>query len=314
MDTLFVKLEGVRRLEKSRLKEVLIRRGPDHTFGLTLTDSNVVTGFTHETNASVLCLGDQLREVGPTGEMGTVPLVHQRLDTLLERDYAHASHLVIHISRSDHHDGVGGAPSRGGGARGRGNAHYFATLRFLGADGGTASDEWATDTWIGTSPTHHFSWTRSIPSEASCAALSLCLERYLFDDSVIGVVKVPLDPPAIEGAQDFKRDDPPPAPPPPAPPPPAPPPPAPPPPAPPPPAPPPPAPSCLWSRWLPIVAPKGPVSNTEIVGEVLVSVRRYERCLSVGGETIESDEEQGEQMTNLPAQYKTQPIAPIREE
>ena len=56
------------------------------------------------------------------------------------------------------------------------------------------------------------------------------------------------------------------------------------------------------------------MSNTEIVGEVLVSVRRYERCLSVGGETIESDEEQGEQMTNLPAQYKTQPIAPIREE
>ena len=64
MDTLFLKVERLRRLYKGRLMNVQVRRGEDGTFGLGLTDDNEVSKFHHNANTGVLRVGDQVRQVG----------------------------------------------------------------------------------------------------------------------------------------------------------------------------------------------------------------------------------------------------------
>ena len=81
-ETLFVKVERVRRLHSARLVEVDVHRGEDGSFGIGLSDENVVTNFHHDTNAASLQLGDQVCKVD------SVSLVRERLAHLVQRQFA----------------------------------------------------------------------------------------------------------------------------------------------------------------------------------------------------------------------------------
>ena len=81
-ETLFVKVERVRRLHSARLVEVDMHRGEDGSFGIGLSDENVVTNFHHGTNAGSLQLGDQVCKVD------SVTLVRERLAHLVQRQFA----------------------------------------------------------------------------------------------------------------------------------------------------------------------------------------------------------------------------------
>ena len=83
-ETLFVKVERVRRLHKARLLEVEVHRGEDGSFGIGLSDENEIINFHHGTNAERLQLGDQVRKVGH------VLLVRERLALLVQRQFADA--------------------------------------------------------------------------------------------------------------------------------------------------------------------------------------------------------------------------------
>ena len=81
-ETLFVKVERVRRLHSARLVDVDVHRGEDGSFGIGLSDDNVVTNFHHSTNTASLQLGDQVCKVDG------VTLVRERLAHLVQRQFA----------------------------------------------------------------------------------------------------------------------------------------------------------------------------------------------------------------------------------
>jgi hypothetical protein len=81
-ETLFVKVERVRRLHSARLVDVDVHRGEDGSFGIGLSDENVLTNFHHPTNAVCLQLGDQVCKVDG------VTLVRERLAHLVQRQFA----------------------------------------------------------------------------------------------------------------------------------------------------------------------------------------------------------------------------------
>jgi len=81
-ETLFVKVERVRRPHSARLVEVDVHRGEDGSFGIGVSDENVVTNFHHATNAASLQLGDQVCKVD------SVSLVRERLAHLVQRQFA----------------------------------------------------------------------------------------------------------------------------------------------------------------------------------------------------------------------------------
>ena len=58
-ETLFLKVERVRRLHNARLTEVDVQRGEDGSFGIGLSDENEITNFHHETNAQLLQVGNR---------------------------------------------------------------------------------------------------------------------------------------------------------------------------------------------------------------------------------------------------------------
>ena len=81
-ETLFVKVERVRRLHSARLVDVDVHRGEDGSFGIGLSDDNVVTNFHHSKNTASLQLGDQVCKVDG------VTLVRERLAHLVQRQFA----------------------------------------------------------------------------------------------------------------------------------------------------------------------------------------------------------------------------------
>ena len=86
-ETLFVKVERVRRLHSARLVEVDVQRGEDGSFGIGLSDENIITNFHHATNAASLQLGDQVCKVD------SVALVRERLANLVQRQFADAQQV-----------------------------------------------------------------------------------------------------------------------------------------------------------------------------------------------------------------------------
>lgn len=89
-----MKIERLRRLQCADELVHTVRRGDDGTFGLGLSEDNEIVAFHHEQNADVLRLGDQVRSVGH------VPLVRERLATVLQRHFAEDETVELHISRS----------------------------------------------------------------------------------------------------------------------------------------------------------------------------------------------------------------------
>lgn len=76
----------------------------------------------------------------------------------------------------------------------------------------------------------------------------------------------------------------------------------------------------LSTRWLAMREPRGGRPGREIVGEALVTIRRYQRLLSVSpaapvpeSALLEEPSDDEEERKVLPAQHRTEPIAPIFE-
>ncbi len=128
-NTLFLKIERFRRLFPSRELEVEVSRGEDNTFGLGLSEDNMVKWFVHDTNSHVLQQGDQIRAVGG------VPLVRQKLADVFAEHFPDYQKVRITIARESI------KPERG--IR---NAEVFVSLQLLSKDGDEL-DEWLSDFW-----------------------------------------------------------------------------------------------------------------------------------------------------------------------
>ena len=128
-NTLFVKVDRLRRLCPSREHIITAKRGEDGTFGLSLSDDNAIVGFNHRENAGpdLLREGDQIRAVNDA------PLVREKLAALLERKFPGAGTVDLHISRKwgDPHNY---------------DDECFVALQMRDARGNEL-DEWVSDLW-----------------------------------------------------------------------------------------------------------------------------------------------------------------------
>mmetsp|Transcript_49769 Transcript_49769/g.82586 ORF Transcript_49769/g.82586 Transcript_49769/m.82586 type:complete len:274 (+) Transcript_49769:85-906(+) len=173
MDTLFVKIERLRRLHKCKLKAVKVQRGEDGTFGLGLSEDNVVFEFHHPTNDGVLQKGDQIRYVEH------VQLVRERLRAVIAREFAEVQTLTLHISRS-----VEKQPTPISG-------EVFSNLKLLRHDG-TAINECPSELWrVRPEAVWGACWTLPLPR--ATRAISLNFHRsLLLTDPLVGAVQIPL--------------------------------------------------------------------------------------------------------------------------
>ena len=172
-NTLFIKVERLRRLYRSDEHVFTVRRGEDDSFGLGLSEDNEIVTFYHEANSHVLRLGDQIRMVGNT------PLVRERLATLLQRQHAGEETVELHISRSTEE------PTRKNGN------DVFAALQLQTSDG-TEIDEWLSELWtLRTDAVWGTFWTLPIVGGSHAAWLGIH-ESNMFTEPLMGGVLLPL--------------------------------------------------------------------------------------------------------------------------
>lgn len=170
--TIFVKVERLRRLHRSDELVYTVRRGEDGTFGLGLSEDNEIVAFYHEQNTDVLRLGDQVRSVGD------VPLVRERLATLLQRHFPDDETVQLHISRSSEQ-----AQKRGG--------DVVATIELRTADGEDL-DDWSSEIWaLRTDAVWGTFWTLPILPRARTIWFGVH-ESNLFTEPLIGCVEIPI--------------------------------------------------------------------------------------------------------------------------
>lgn len=171
-NTLFIKVERLRRLHRSDELVYRVRRGEDGTFGLGLSEDNEIVHFFHEENADVLRLGDQVRSVGP------IPLVRERLATLLKRHHPEDETVELHISRSSEQ------PQKRGG-------DVFATLQ-LRTNFGEDLDEWMSELWsLRTDAVWGTFWTIPLPSNVHAVYIGIHYNK-LFTEPLLGWLVVPI--------------------------------------------------------------------------------------------------------------------------
>lgn len=152
--TLFIKVERLRRLHRSDERVFTVRRGEDGTFGLGLSEDNEIVTFYHEQNADVLRLGDQVRSVG------SIPLVRERLATLLQRHHPDDETVELHITRSCFDE----QPTEKGG-------DVFAAIELRTSDGDDI-DEWTSELWsLRTDAVWGTFWTLPILAVRSCCRI-----------------------------------------------------------------------------------------------------------------------------------------------
>lgn len=172
MEVVFLKIEKLRRLYPCERFSVQVQRGEDGTFGLGLTEDNEVVEFHHDRNVGALEQGDQICAVGDD------PLVRERLASLIERRWADADEVTLHITRA------AAAPKPATG-------EVFANLKVL-QHGGGSSSEWSTDLWrLRTSAVWGACWTVPMPSNVSCFELAVH-RSLLLTDPLLGKLELPL--------------------------------------------------------------------------------------------------------------------------
>lgn len=246
-NTLFVKVERLRRLFLSREQVVTAKRGEDGTFGLSLSEDNVITSFNHRENSGDLRVGDQIRAVADS------PLVREKLAALLERNFAGESSVPMHISRQ-----WGDPPKYD-------DEECFAALQLRDARG-EEIDEWASDLWsLRTDAVWGTFFTVPILPGTRTAWLAVHLS-HVFTEPLLGGVELDVD--------RLPRDS-------------------------------------LDTRWYSMRSEDSRRRESEIVGEVLLTLRKYYSSASVSYEQDlgeSSDEE-----PSGPVDHATEPLRPIPE-
>lgn len=172
-NTLFVKVERLRRLYPAQEHTFQVRRGEDNSFGLGLSEDNEVIHFYHLDNAGMLRIGDQVSAVG------RYPLVREKLAALLQRRFADDATVPLHISR--------GEPSSG-----KANGDAFMALQLRTADG-EEIEEWLSEIWeLRTDAVWGTFWTLPILPDARTVWVGLHLSK-LFTEPLLGCVEIPIE-------------------------------------------------------------------------------------------------------------------------
>ena len=169
---IFVKVERLRRLQNAEEFVHAVRRGEDGTFGLGLSEDNVIVKFYHEANTHVLRLGDQVRSVGD------IPLVREKLADVLQHHYADDETVELHYSRSSEQ------PQKRRG-------EVFAALQLRTAMG-DEMDEWVSDIWeLRTDAVWGTFWTLPIIPGAHTVWIGIH-ESNMFTEPLLGYVEIPI--------------------------------------------------------------------------------------------------------------------------
>uniref|UniRef100_A0A7S0P1K6 PDZ domain-containing protein n=1 Tax=Calcidiscus leptoporus TaxID=127549 RepID=A0A7S0P1K6_9EUKA len=245
-DTLFVKIERLRRLFRCTTLSVRVQRGEGGGFGLGLSEDNEILEFHHATNAQLLHIGDQVRSVND------VPLVRERLGTVLKRFFPDQNEVELAITRAVVEPRCF-------------SGEVFASLRALSTSGATVA-EWPSDLWKARPDVVWGAfWTVMLPPATRRASFALHRSLMLTD---------PLYGHAVLDFSALDADS-------------------------------------VSTRWHMLRA-DGAV-DSEAVGEVLLSIRRYSSLVSVSpGANLSlidgSDEELCEPTA---AQHQTEPLPPV---
>lgn len=172
--TIFVKIESVRRLQQATEAVYTVRRGGDGSFGLGLSEDNEIIHFYHNENAGILRIGDQVRAVND------VPLVRERLATLLQREFADQETVTLHISRA-----YGEKRSIGGDS--------FAAVQTRDENGEDLT-EWLSNIWtLQPNKLWGASWELPISESTNKLSVALHLSRLFgFHEPLVGSVEIPL--------------------------------------------------------------------------------------------------------------------------
>lgn len=171
--TIFVKVERVRRLQRATEAVHTVKRGEDGSFGLGLSEDNEIIHFYHNENAGILRIGDQVRAVND------VPLVRERLASLLQREFADQETVALHISRAY------------GEKRSYAGEDSFAALQMRDANGEDL-EEWLSDIWtLKTDAVWGTFWELPILPTTKTLTLALHLSQ-LFSEPLVGSAEIPL--------------------------------------------------------------------------------------------------------------------------
>ena len=179
-NTIFVKIDRLRRLYRADEYIYTVRRGEDGTFGLGLSEDNEIINFYHEENTGVLRLGDQVRGVSQSG-CDPVPLVRERLAALLQRHFASSETVELHITRSSE------PPTKR-----KFDGEVFGALQLRTSDG-TDLEEWISELWaLRSDSTWGTFWTCPILPDSRTVWLGIHQSK-LFTEPLIGCLELPLD-------------------------------------------------------------------------------------------------------------------------
>jgi hypothetical protein len=247
-NTLFVKIERLRRIRPALEYIYTVRHGEDRSFGLGLTEDNEIIKFYHEENSNVLRIGDQVRAVNDA------PLVREKLAALLQRKFPGEESVKLHISRP----------------QGAGEKHedteVFCALQQRSRRGEDL-DEWLTELWdLRTDAVWGTFFTVPIVHRANSMWLGLHAS-YIFSEPLLGCVSIPLS--------DLGRDE-------------------------------------LDTRWHSLRAQDASGSTNELVGEVLLTTRKYVSNVSISpGEHWLHGDEMSDEEPEGPIDHATEPLAPI---
>ena len=174
-NTVFVKIERLRRLHSAREFVHDVSRGEDGTFGLGLSEDNEIIKFYHDTNAGRLRLGDQVRAVGDA------PLVRERLSSVVQRHHGDDKTVPMLVSRAVAGDQKEAPVS----------SEVFGSLQLRSAMG-EELDEWLSELWTLRPDTVWGTyWTLPILPGTTSVWLGIYLSK-LFTEPLFGWVEIPL--------------------------------------------------------------------------------------------------------------------------
>ena len=189
VERLFLKIDRIRRLRAATSITACVRRGPDGSFGLGLSDDNALLELHHDENKHALRLGDQIVSVsamqydgGTNSPDDSVPLVRERLAAVIERHFAERDELQLHILR----------PKRPKDPASAAAEDVFAVLELLRSDGGEMGDL-VSDLWeYREAASWGAFWTVTLPAGAAVVRVGLH-RSHLFSEPLIGSTEVELD-------------------------------------------------------------------------------------------------------------------------
>ena len=152
-----------------------ITRGRDGTFGLVLSDDNLIIELSHTQNSQILRPNDQIIRVGD------VALGRERLADVMDEHYSTSSSVDVRISRPTHRDSYSSQND------------VFVNVALLSLPEKRTLRESSSDVWLARpDKVWGTNWTMFLPREAGVLRVSLH-NQFILNDPLVGRIDLLLE-------------------------------------------------------------------------------------------------------------------------